>query len=56
MNTIHDHRLYWAKLAKQQGWYEFPFHVCVWIQSDGTVTDSVSYRGLDQDMVLPAGC
>lgn len=56
MNTLDDHRRFWADIAREKGWYASPFHVMVWTASDGRIIDSVSYRGLDRDIELPANC
>jgi hypothetical protein len=50
--TIEQCRQFWAKVAKENGWYKEPFFVQVWIDSDGNVTDSVSHRGLECDLIL----
>lgn len=52
METIEDHRLFWADIAKVNGWYVEPFYVQVWIRDDGTIEDSVSFRGLNQDFLI----
>ncbi len=50
--TIEQCRQFWAKVAKENGWYKEPFFVQVWVDDDGNITDSVSHRGLNQDYVL----
>ncbi|HPR09102.1 hypothetical protein KDA06_00585 [Candidatus Saccharibacteria bacterium] len=50
--TIEQCRQFWAKIAKDNGWYKEPFFVQVWLDADGNVTDSVSHQGLTQDHVL----
>ena len=50
--TIEQCRQFWAKIAKENGWYKEPFFVQVWLDADGNVTDSVSHQGLTQDHVL----
>jgi len=50
--TIEQCRQFWAKIAKENGWYKEPFFVQVWLDSDGNVTDSVSHQGLTRDYVL----
>ena len=49
---INEHREFWAKIAKQNGWYVEPFFVQVWIDESGNVTDSVSFIGLDRNIVV----
>lgn len=50
--TIEQCRQFWAKVAKENGWYKEPFFVQVWVDYNGDITDSVSHRGLNQDYVL----
>ena len=50
--TIEQCRQFWAKIAKENGWYKEPFFVQVWLDSDGNVADSVSHQGLTRDYVL----
>ena len=50
--TIEQCRQFWAKVAKENGWYKEPFFVQVWVDDNGNITDSVSHRGLNQDYVL----
>lgn len=50
--TIEQCRQYWADVAKKKGWYKEPFFVQVWVDTDGDITDSVSYRELDRDYIL----
>ncbi|MCA9333288.1 hypothetical protein KDA00_05455 [Candidatus Saccharibacteria bacterium] len=49
---IEEHRKWWAEVAKENGWYTQPFFIQVWVDAEGEVEDSVSYKGLDQDWVL----
>jgi len=49
---IEKHRAFWAKIAKANGWYFEPFHVQVWVDEVGNVTDSVSHIGLTEDIVI----
>lgn len=49
-NRIEACREFWAKIAKKNGWYKEPFFVHVWADSQGNVTDSVSYQGLTIDV------
>ena len=48
---INIHREYWAEIARSNGWYTNPFFVHVWVNDNGEIIDSVSYRGLDRDIV-----
>ena len=45
-------REFWADIAKVNGWYIEPFHVQVWVDENGNVTDSVSHIGLTEDIVI----
>lgn len=49
---IEKHRVFWTKIAKANGWYTDPFHIQVWVDKDGKVTDSVSHIGLTEDIVI----
>ena len=51
MKTIEDARLFWAKIAKENGWYQEPFYVQVWLNEKGEVEDSVSSRGMTRDII-----
>lgn len=44
----------WAAIAKDHGWYTEPFYVQVWINKYGNVADSVAFRGMTCDIILPA--
>jgi hypothetical protein len=48
---INSHREYWAEIARSNGWYFEPFYIHVWVDDKGEIVDSVSYRGLDRDIV-----
>lgn len=50
--TIEEHRQFWIKIAKENGWYIEPFFIQVWVDTDDTITDSVSYQGITQDIVI----
>lgn len=46
-------RAFWAKVAKENGWYQEPFYVQVWVDpTTGLVKDSVSSRGMTQDVIV----
>jgi hypothetical protein len=50
---IEKSREFWAKVAKENGWYQEPFYVQVWVNpTTGLVTDSVSSRALTQDHIV----
>lgn len=49
---IKKHRAFWAKIAKANNWYTEPFHIQVWVDKDGNVTDSVSHIDLIKDIVI----
>ena len=55
MNTneiIESSREFWAKVAKENGWYKEPFYVQVWLNKDGSLNDSVSFANLTQDIII----
>ena len=49
--NIEEHRAKWAEIAKENGWYQEPFYVQVWMNKEGEITDSVSTRGLESDII-----
>jgi hypothetical protein len=52
MKTIEDARKFWAKVARENGWYAEPFYVQVWTDTAGNIIDSVSTVGMDRDHVV----
>ena len=48
-------RNFWSKVAKDNEWYVEPFYVQVWIDEDGEVSDSVSYRDMTRDYIIIDG-
>lgn len=54
MTVIEKERRYWARIAKANGWFAQPFCVIVWLDESGNVADSVSYEGLDRDLIMHA--
>ena len=51
---IEHNRELWAAIAKDHGWYTEPFYVQVWVNEYGNISDSVAFRGMTGDIVLPA--
>jgi hypothetical protein len=49
---IEKQRAFWAKLAKANGWFTEPFHVQIWVDENGDISDSVSYIGLAEDIII----
>ena len=49
---IDEQRGFWAEIAKKNNWYVEPFYVQIWVDESGNVTDSISYIGLDRDIVI----
>ena len=46
-------REFWAKVAKENGWYHEPFYVQVWVDpTTRIVSDSVSSREFSQDHIV----
>lgn len=53
-DDIEKHRETWAKVAKENGWYNEPFFVQIWYdKTTGEVKDSVSTRALKGDVLIP---
>lgn len=42
----------WSEVAKENGWYVEPFFVQLWVDGDGYITDSVSFKGMKSDYVV----
>jgi hypothetical protein len=36
---------------RNHGWYVKPFHIVAWVDEQGRIRDSVSYKGLNRDMI-----
>lgn len=51
-SKIEEQREIWASIAKERGWYEEPFYVQVWFTPSGEVEDSVSFRGMSEDIII----
>jgi len=52
MKTIEECRKHWKKIAKENGWDKEPFYVQIWKNKKGEIIDSVSFRGLDRDIIM----
>ena len=52
---VEEARNFWSKVAKDNDWYVEPFYVQVWIDKDGNVSDSVSYRDMTRDYIIIDG-
>jgi len=52
MKTVEDHRTFWAKIAKENGWYTEPFYVQVFQNEAGEIWDSVSSQGMTRDYIV----
>ena len=50
-DELETHRATWAKVAKENGWYTEPFFIQVWVSKNGTIVDSVSYKGMTKDII-----
>lgn len=50
--AIERHRQFWAEIAKKHSWYAEPFYVQVWVDANGNVLDSVSYRDIAEDIIV----
>lgn len=51
VKDIEIHRKFWAQVARENNWYVEPFYVHVWINDSDEIVDSVSYKGLWQDVI-----
>jgi len=41
----------WSKVAKENGWYKYPFYIQVW--HDGTrLLDAVSHKDMTKDIII----
>lgn len=54
MSSIELKRELWAGIAKENGWYSEPFYVQVWLNGEGEIVDSVSFAGLNRDIIETA--
>ena len=54
-SKVEEARNFWSKVAKDNDWYVEPFYVQVWIDKDGNVSDSVSYRDMTRDYIIIDG-
>lgn len=54
-SKVEKARDFWSKVAKDNGWYEEPFYVQVWIDKGGEVLDSVSHRDMSRDFIIIDG-
>jgi len=50
---LENSREHWARVAKENGWYTEPFYIQVWVEDDGSVEDSVAFKGMDHDIIVP---
>lgn len=49
---VETHRNFWSDIAKKNNWHKEPFHVQVWHDKNGNITDSVSHQGMTQDFIV----
>ena len=50
---IEKAREFWAKVAREHGWYSEPFYVQVWVDpATGVMVDSVASRGMTEDVIV----
>jgi hypothetical protein len=52
ISQMEKHREFWANIAKEHGWYKEPFYIQVWVDAEGSITDSVSFPTLSEDLVV----
>jgi len=53
-SELESTRAFWKQVATKNDWDADPFYVQVWVDDTGLVKDSVSFKGMDHDIVLPA--
>jgi hypothetical protein len=51
-DKIEKERETWMRIAKERDWYTWPFYVQVWFSPAGEVWDSVSFRGMTEDIII----
>lgn len=51
-DELEEARVFWAKIAQENGWYLEPFGVQIFVDENGTITDHVSYLGLRADIAV----
>jgi hypothetical protein len=49
---IETERQKWIEIAKARDWYVEPFYVQVWISPTGETVGSVSFKGMDADVII----
>ena len=49
---IEKNRQTWAKVAKKYKWLTDPFYIQIWVNKKGEITDSVSFQGIQKDLVV----
>lgn len=50
LQNIERERRTWEKVGLENGWSEKETFVQVWINPDGSIVDSVSFKGMTQDI------
>ena len=54
-SKVEEARIFWSKVAKDNGWYVEPFFVQVWMDKDEEIIDSVSHRDMPRDLIIIDG-
>lgn len=49
---IEIHRAHWQDIAERNGWNTNPLYVQVWVDDEGYITDSVSFKGMTNDIYV----
>lgn len=52
MRDIEEARKFWSRIAKENGWFKNPFFVQIWVDKEGKIKDSVSFRGMTKDLII----
>ncbi len=50
--NIEKQRKIWAAIAKENNWYKEPFFVQIFVDNNNKITDSVSFIGLERDLIV----
>ena len=52
IKNIEKSRQFWIKVAKDNDWYKKPFFVQVWLDNEDNIIDSVSFIGIEEDIII----
>ncbi len=46
-----QHYVEWLEITYKNGGYKKPLYLQIWIDENGRITDSISFRGLESDII-----